>query len=716
MGAIRARRSTMVPTSVPSQQPLDGVSLALSDQLTTHRHALAEACYQVVADWQKTQAAVAASPSPSHYALQEFGALVDYLALYFRTGDMLYLTLFAGEKHKQLHYDPFTREEHRSFRDHVCREERAALLDSMRTRLESESLTRLEGALDAAYGQVTVEGSRCCRLLLIGDCLHLDVMTFLVSQCAADDTVLEPTFITSKNPVEARNQLRALAGQTFDVVFYSPTSYELSLPYAQFLSWRRALSSRRMIHEVVESTLAEASATLDLLARLFECPILVHNSANIPRHEGTWQDRVKGCLSYRARAAARRVFNSRLPALLAELNARTFEHLHLLNEVSLLDDDSEWQLGRMFYAAELQHPAELGRQLASVYRDVIFAAGQLLTRKLVVCDLDNTLWDGVIGEGTVRHFERRQRLLQTLRHKGVLLSINSKNDPHNVHWDGAVLQPDDFVHAEINWEPKVGNLRRTQQALNLKLKDFVFIDDRADERQLASLTLPEVLPLDATCERTWALLEAWAALLPEHADEDRTALYKQREERERFIAQQGEEREDETALYETLDITVDIRPAESGDLKRVVELINRTNQFNLCGTRTTFREVSEWHASPDHEILCIQESDKFGSNGIVCIVVVELRQDALCVPVFVLSCRVFGYGIETAVMNHIKRAHRRGDEPILGHFQVTPHNQPCHSFYEQQGFELQQGHWVFRGTDESVDPAWLTVRELQQAQ
>ncbi len=127
-----------------------------------------------------------------------------------------------------------------------------------------------------------------------------------------------------------------------------------------------------------------------------------------------------------------------------------------------------------------------------LYFEIAFAHAFLKSKKLIVCDLDNTVWDGVIGEGAVRHFSDRQATLKELRRRGVLLAINSKNDPKNVHWTGSELQASDFVATQINWQTKAANMERIRDELNLKTKDFIFIDDRPDERELMRAKFPEI--------------------------------------------------------------------------------------------------------------------------------------------------------------------------------------------------------------------------------
>ena len=234
--------------------------------------------------------------------------------------------------------------------------------------------------------------------------------------------------------------------------------------------------------------------------RCYDAPCYVHNTANVRRHDSSPRELAKVWLTRRARRIARESINGRLAERIAAWRGCD-GNVILLDETGLLDRYGETALGRLVYPNPIQHPGELGRLLADHYREILAAHADLVGKKVIVCDLDNTLWKGEIGEGAVEHVVDIQGTLKELRRKGVLLAINSKNDPRNVRWDGAVLGEDDFVAAEINWDSKVTNMRRIQQGLNLKLKDFVFIDDRADQRELVREALPEVVVLDATSPR-----------------------------------------------------------------------------------------------------------------------------------------------------------------------------------------------------------------------
>jgi FkbH-like protein len=160
---------------------------------------------------------------------------------------------------------------------------------------------------------------------------------------------------------------------------------------------------------------------------------------------------------------------------------------------------------------------------------------------------------------------------------------------------------------------------------------------------------------------------------------------------------------------------VRLREPAPADLKRVAELINRTNQFNTCGSRTTTREIEEWNAAPDRRILVIDSADKFGPVGTVAALVTQHRGDRIEIPVFVLSCRVFGYGIETVALNVVKSLAR--DEstgqrlPVIGHYRQTAYNDPCRDAYARNGFSRQGEAWIFDTDEAIVHPSWLLVEE-----
>ena len=686
------------------------IESGLATTIRSERLALAEALMGSIAGWDKfAHGFVDDAEARAEFVNQEMLGFVDYLAIYFERGDVSYRDLYIGEKLKQC-YDPRdSGEASMARRLEITGKDREILAGRLKPLLTEAQMMALVGLLDEIQKIVTDAGKTKMRVLLIGDCLHLDAVAFLTAPLLESGITLETSFATSKNPIELQRSLRELGDRTFDLIFYSPFSYAMDLEYSQLTSLRTALAGPSKWKAIADSAKGNCLSTLKLLGALFEAPIVVHNSANVRRHDRSVKERSKNAATYGARNFSRKLINTWLPGQLDTLNATTFRHFFLLDEMCLLKTQSEDELGSLFYDSNLQHPAEFGRGIAAVYQDFVTAQALYAKKKVIVCDLDNTLWAGVIGEGAVTHFADRQATLRSLRHKGILLAINSKNDPKNVHWTGGVLGEDDFVSAQVNWNSKVQNLRRIASDLNLKLKDFLFVDDRADERAMVAEMLPEVGTLDAESDAVWRRLALLSELLPEQEELDRTLAYKQREQRQSFLEDPETAAAEQRELFRKMQLTVTIRLAQRKELKRVTELINRTNQFNMCGSRTTLRETTEWHESAQHSIFVVEAADRFGSMGVVSVAIMAKTAKALEVPVFVLSCRVFGYGVEKALLNHVRRLAQEAGLPIVGMYLETAYNEPCRKTYPDAGFVWDEHAWVHPGEGAVEDPDWLAI-------
>jgi FkbH-like protein len=686
-------------------------SIRLAKALRHSRHVLAVELAKTLQHWEKyTPTFQKDEFDIDTFAKQEHYVFIDYLDRYFSTGNETYKTLYIGEKLKELYLpeQPVAKERENNLR--VTDENIAVLCAWARRETSKEDAGLLETFLRDAQRVITERNCKTLSVLLIGDCFYLDIRTFLTPLILEDGVTLQPTFVTSKSPVEQRNELRRISKDHFDLIFYSPFTYAFSLELDALSRLRHSLDRADSIKRSIEPALDEVEQTVDLLTELFDVPTYIHNTANLRRHDGTMSGLARTVLSGRTRRLARSEVNSRVANVVAA--RRTAEaNVILFDEMELLQRNSELALSRTLHSAFLQHPAEFGRVVAQRYREIIAVHTCLLGKKVVVVDLDNTLWRGEIGEGKVVHFVEIQHTLKELRRKGIVLAVNSKNDPKNVSWEGAVLQPDDFVHMEINWDSKAANLLRIQQTLNLKIKDFVFIDDRADQRLLVEEALPEIHVLDATSERTWTQLSLWASALPNHPEVDRTQQYRERDRRDTFLAANMEE--DPSAAFARLDIRVEIRKAKSNELKRVTELINRTNQFNLVGTRTNLKEVRGWHRDPTRCVVVAEASDRFGPMGIICAALLTSSKQEVCIHAFVLSCRVFGYGIENAVVNAIKRIAGSGESnsvrAVRAEYKETPHNEPCRRLYPENGFAWRDGSWLTHPAGPVVDASWLTV-------
>lgn len=635
-------------------------------------------------------------------------APADFLWLWLKTGEPAYADLYRGVCLLELAALPAgaTREWRARSELLIQAVERAHPLSETRRATLGRMLDEVHETLPTSCN-----GLHQVRLLFLGDCLFEEVALFLAPECLKEGTLISPHHVISKNPLEQHRQIRALDASSFFAVFYSPFTYSFDLDFAQILKLSQVRASGDDVDAVVARSIQTVSRTIGILAEVFECPIFVSNASSLKRGT-TWLRRtITAKATQQTRARARSTVNTWLPRYLELKNQSTFRHLFLLNEVGVAPTESvQRKLGAYFYTTRGLHPTLFSRQLATEVAEHVQAVA-MCSRKLVICDLDNTLWEGLIGEGLgVTHHRNRQDVLQRLSKKGVVLAIASKNEPEKITWEGGVLDASSFVAAEVSWAPKVQGIQRIYRQLNIKPKDGVFIDDRPDERQMVGSRWPEMVVLDPCASRTWRILARWADMLDEEQEFDRTAMYKQREQREAEISATQEA--DPADMFARLGLKATLREADHPALKRISELINRTNQWNLAATRTTYREVEDWHSSADHRIYTVQVDDRFGSMGTVCVAVVRAKKDHLEIPVFVLSCRVFGFGVETLLLEHLKRvAQQRFGEPRLESvFTPTEYNAPCQDMYRDHGFIESGKGWIYSGgSGERKLPTWFQL-------
>jgi FkbH-like protein len=676
--------------------------------LRRRRRDVAIALKDSIAAWEKFAPSLA-SMGCDAFVEWETIPLADLLIESFATDESAWQDLFVGERMKQLHWPADTLDEVIERRERIFGADCRALLKLIEGSVPEEDFAGATRRLNAMVELVTTaaRSSREVKVLLVGDCLFLDLTTFLTAPLLSRGITLRPTFASSKNPIELRNVLRSLAQEKFDLVCYSPYSYEFSPTLAETHYLQRMIASPRTLRQLAANAHRQVAPTLRLLQGTFSCTVFVHATANLRRHNSTLVSCSKSVATRLARGIAASEVNRLLVDEIALQDPGVRQPV-LIDERALTLQYGELALGRKFYDSEPVHYTEMSRRLAEVYGGII-ASRALTGKKIIVLDLDNTLWDGVIGEGAVTHYRERQEMLRRLRHKGILLAVASKNDPKNVRWDGAVLGTDDFVAQQIHWEPKHLSIRRIADELNLKVKDFVFIDDRPDEREMVAAAAPGISCLDATDAFTWDMLDWWEKSLGEQQDEDRTKIYQERRLRQEHLDHQAEA-VDQEALLTGLGLRVEVRQVEPGKIARAAELINRTNQFNTCGSRVSTQEVAEWANSTRHRVLVAEAADKFGGMGLISVMALTVTEEALEIPVWVLSCRVFGLGVEQVILNAVSRAAAQtAKQKVRGFIRETANNQPCRNVYRDYGFLASGEAWELNELTDKIDPAWIVV-------
>ncbi len=386
---------------------------------------------------------------------------------------------------------------------------------------------------------------------------------------------------------------------------------------------------------------------------------------------------------------------------------------------------------KLFYLAHIEWSESFLPQVSKKYIGYVKAL-KGKTRKCVVVDLDNTLWGGVIGEdgmegirlsqnGDGREFFDFQKLLRGFTQRGVLLAINSKNNPDDAlkairQHPSMFLKEEHFCSIKINWNNKVSNFLEIARELKIGLDAMVFLDDDPRERALVRQALPQVLvpemPKDPSeYGRFLSGLNDFEMIHFTEEDTRRTKLYRAQRDREQF-------RENFQSLEDflwNLEIAVRISAVTEKDLPRVAQLTQRTNQFNMTARRYAIAELKELINS-SHSLFIIHVKDRFGDSGAVGSAILEKKGAGFVIKSFLLSCRVLGRGIEDYFMNHLcQTAKKEGAERLVGELVFTEKNQPARDFYRKYGFTLlkQEGdrsEWVYSIVGNQPKPvAWINA-------
>jgi FkbH-like protein len=328
--------------------------------------------------------------------------------------------------------------------------------------------------------------------------------------------------------------------------------------------------------------------------------------------------------------------------------------------------------------------------------------------KALVVDLDNTLWGGIIGEDGMdgikigaEHpgaaYRDMQRAMLDLYRRGILLAICSKNNVDDAmevldKHPGMILRRQHFAAMRVNWQDKVQNLREIAMELNIGVDALVFLDDNPVEREQVRAALPEVAVLDVPADPA-----QYAALLRDCPLFERLVLSDEDKQRGIYYAAQRERIQLETActskedFLRSLQQEVEIAPVRSSTLARVAQLTQKTNQFNVTTRRYKEQEIAEMASSPNRTIVSVRVRDRYGDNGLVGVAITSDDGETREIDTFLLSCRVIGRTVETAILSHLaQHARERGLTRMQGWFLPTKKNAPASDFYPQHGFSPQK--------------------------
>jgi FkbH-like protein len=636
------------------------------------------------------------------------GPLFELLRAWLRTREERYADVYLDER---LRYAPHlaSAEVRQEFFDEVLRRDEAAIL----TALPASARRSVEELVHALHAPLRAPApDHPVRVLALGDCLMHEVRVALSSRSRAENIPLDFRGLYFSalygRGLSADAPLALLREFNADLVALSFLSYKGVAPYHALMAEAGRLRASQ-IDTRVDAILRIMRDFLGLLREHTDAPFIVHNASGLPLTDVRRFSPVMPPLS----PAHQRMLEI-LNGAVAELVANTPKTM-LLDEAAAaqargLRACSERVVPR-FLAPEADfHTSRFGEYLSPSYLDVLRSYRELSKCKVLALDFDNTLWTGVMADGPVAHRFSLQRLLRRLREAGILLVALSKNDPKNIRWGEMALEPGDFVLQKVSWNLKAASLKQAAEQLDLGLDTFVLLDDNPVERELVQAQYPEVHGLDPNAPHAEAWLERVLSFPNTRETEEarqRTELYRQQVARKDAVRPEL----DYPAMMASLDLTVRFGPAQVRDLERIAELVQRTNQFNTTTIRYSRQQLAEFLRDGAQGVYAATLADKFGSVGLVAVVIVRRDGVDRVFDSFIMSCRAMGFALERLVLRRVLDAEGGPEVRFRGRYVPTERNSPCCQLYAEAGFApASDGEWILAPEAARPDePAWFRL-------
>jgi FkbH-like protein len=396
-------------------------------------------------------------------------------------------------------------------------------------------------------------------------------------------------------------------------------------------------------------------------------------------------------------------------SLLEESLRRPWVIVHDINYLAAQVGLSRWHDPDRWFSYKIAISQDASAAVAQNLAALISARyGQ--SKKVLVLDLDNTLWGGVIGDDGPDHiiigretpqaeaYTAFQEYCRELKVRGIVLAVCSKNDDRTAragfaHPD-SVLKITDFSAFKANWSPKHENLVEIAHELNLGLDSFVFVDDNPAERALVKAQLPMVSVPEIGSD-----VGAFVRILDRQRYFETQSLSPEDFQRSDQYAANAK-RNELRAVFETydqylasLEMRADAGPFIPAYMDRIAQLTNKTNQFNLTTRRYSLAELNELAADHSYITRYIRLRDKFGDNGLISVLIGQKTGAIVDIHLWLMSCRVLKRDVELLALDLFADAARRlGARSLRGNYIRTSRNDMVSRHYERLGFEALKSH------------------------
>ncbi len=391
----------------------------------------------------------------------------------------------------------------------------------------------------------------------------------------------------------------------------------------------------------------------------------------------------------------------------------------------------QWNLAKLPFADELV-------PLYAEHVARVIGALRGKSRRCLILDLDNTVWGGVIGDDGIEGIKIAQgdstgeahlsvqRLALTLRDRGVVLAVSSKNNddtaraPFRDHPE-MLLREGHIAVFQANWNDKATNIKAIAEELSLGLDSMVFLDDNPVERGLVRQLLPRVavpeLPEDpALYARTLSAAGYFEAITFSREDSKRADYYQDNARRINLQKQVG----NIDSYLASLNMQITFQPFDKTGRSRIAQLVNKSNQYNLTTRRYTEAEIAEVEEDPSCFTLQVRLTDIFGDNGMISVVICRKIDPCIWeIDTWLMSCRVLGRGVQEMVLQEVlKHAASNGVERLVGVYKPTERNKMVEDHYPLLRFEHiatgsdGEARWSLQVKGADVKAAPMTVRSL----
>lgn len=449
------------------------------------------------------------------------------------------------------------------------------------------------------------------------------------------------------------------------------------------------------ISQMLENNFSHWAVMWDNLAKCYQCPI-IQNNFELPYYRLLGNCDIS---DIHGRANFISQLNSRL-----YLYAQGHEGFYI-NDIQYLSacyglqkwlDPFYWHMYK--YALAVPAIPELVFNIANIIKSIY---GK--NKKALVLDLDNTLWGGVVGDDGVagiemgqetslgQMFSEFQQYIKNHKDIGVLLNVNSKNEEENalagLQRPDCILRKEDFICIRANWNSKDQNILEIAKELNIGVDSLVFIDDNPAERHIVKERFPDVATPEIVEPETYInILDRSGFFEVTNLSEDdriRNQMYKENVKRQ----QQQRGFRDYQEYLLSLEMEAEIRSFSDLYISRIVQLTNKSNQFNLTTKRYSLKELETISADENYLTLYGKLKDRFGDNGVVSVVLGYIEETFLHLELWLMSCRVMKRDMEYAMMDAVvEECRKRNVAKIRGYYYPTDKNKIVRDFYDMQGY------------------------------